>query len=362
VRKGARIAACAATISGCGAPVVAFEGEHVVVLADPGFELCGGSLAHMDGFVARMAALLQQAPPVADERVEFRWFSDAALLPCGASQFGCERGGVVFSTQVPHNHELVHALVKDYGRAPPVFAEGLAVAHEGLDARADGLPALTLGQSAGVRVALAADAAELDELTAAGFVSMLVAQHGMQKFLRVYSDLRRASTAADVDEALRARLGTGLADSIAAFEALPLDCTQAQIDAKLMECEAPALEWDGARLAVFRELDCAQEDAVGPYDGERLQVLRTLTVDEAGMFELHAIADRPNSGAVFNAVVLTPCGSCGSGAPVTVFPGEHARTPLAEGRYSVQLMGPATATTNIGFLLERVDPSEPAMP
>jgi len=354
----------AAALSACEGPLEVFEGEHVVVRTELGFDLCGGTMAHMDEFVARLAAEMQQAPPTGDERIEFRWYprEHALSLPCTNSEFGCARGHEVFSVLMPHNHELVHAVVSERARRVlPFFAEGLAEGYQGLYWQGDALTELPLGQANRVQDTLDGDPAELG-LASVGFVRLLVQQHGMAKFLAVYSLLSRRPSATDVDEALRTVLGVSLDESIAAFEALPADCIHSQLDAKLVECSAPALEWDDSRLAVFRALDCSQDDAVGPYDGDHLQVLHTLTVREPGTFELRAIAERPDSAVSFNAVVLTPCAGCGGGPPVRVLAGERTRADLAAGRYSLRWMGPAAVPTTLGFLLERVDGSEPVVP
>lgn len=362
--RGCALFFVVAALSACEGPLEVFEGEHVVVRAEPGFDLCGGTMAHMDEFVARMAAEMQQAPPTGEERIEFRWYpgEHGASLPCSNSEFGCARGDEVFSVLMPHNHELVHALASVHARRVlPFFAEGLAEAYQGLYWQADGLPSSTLGQSQRVWDTLGDDPAALD-LTSVGFVRLLVQQHGMAKFLAAYSRLSRRSSATEVDEVLQAVLGVSLDESIAALEALPADCTAPQLEAKLLECSAPTLEWDDSRLAVFRALDCSQDDAVGPYDGDHLQVLHTLEVREPGSFALRAIAERPDSAVSFNAVVLTPCAGCGGGLPIRVYAGERLRADLTAGRYSLRWMGPAAVPTTLGFLLERVDGAEPGMP
>ncbi|MBZ5715005.1 hypothetical protein [Nannocystis pusilla] len=362
--RGRALIIVAAALSACEGPLEVFEGEHVVVRAEPGFDLCGGTMAHMDEFVARLAAEMQQAPPTGDERIEFRWYPGEhwALLPCRRSAFGCARGDEVFSVLMPHNHELVHALASERSRrALPFFAEGLAEGYQGLHWQADGLTELPLGQAKRVQDELGGGPAELG-LASVGFVRLLVQQHGMAKFLALYSLLSRRSSVTDVDEALRTVLGVSLDESIAAFEALPADCIRPQLDPKLLECSAPALEWDDSRLAVFRMLDCSQDDAVGPYDGDHLQVLHTLTVREPGTFELRAIAERPDEAVSLNAVVMTPCSGCGGGPPIRVLARERARADLAAGRYSLRWMGPAAVPTTLGFLLERVDASEPGGP
>jgi hypothetical protein len=175
------------------------------------------------------------------------------------------------------------------------------------------------------------------DLTSVGFVRLLVQQYGM--------------AAVSPRAAVRC-----------SRPAAPLCGGRPTREPRVQECTAPALEWYDSRLAVFRALDCSQDDAVGPYDGDHLQVLHTLTVREPGSFELRAIAERPDSAVSLNAVVLTPCAGCGGGLPIRVYAGERLRADLTAGRYSLRWMGPAAVPTTLGFLLERVDGAEPGVP
>ena len=357
------VAACTAGAIDCGPPVVEYDGHHVVVLADPGLELCGGSLAQMDDFVARLASAWDVELPMNDERLEFRWFrkENAAFSPCPAHAFGCAVDDSAFAVSAPLNHELVHALASRHGYPPAFFEEGLAYAFQGLEVTDATYSGVTVGESMTVWEALPTRPKIGSSVVASGFVARLIERHGLASFLAIYASLSHSASVGEVDQVFRAVLDTTLAASVEDFEKSAGACTRAEFDAKLVECNAPPIPWDGSRLEVFRQLNCAQPDAVGPYDGKRLQVFHTIEVREAGLFEVHVIGQRPegdNSAPI--SAVLTPCGGCGAVVEVEV--GRRVRAPLLARPYSLRLVGPATTPTSVGVLLERVADSDEGPP
>lgn len=330
----------------------------MLVAADAGLPLCGGTLAHMDDFVALLSTDFGLATPIESDRLLFHWVSprDYSASSCRDGSLGCANPDRILAKQAPLNHELVHALAFEYGhspsgRSPSFFEEGLAEAFEGLDV-VGSYPPLSFD----VWSTIDAENGEyVDRTAAAGFVSMLVANYGLETFLVLYSALPPSVTVAQIDQAFRDVFHASLEDSVAEFEAAnPYAIMRQDFDAKLMECSAPGLAWDDIRLAEFRVLDCSQEDAVGPYNGEIMQVMRTISVSAGGDFELNVIAERPGEGIpVRNAISLVPC-DYGVGSETRVNAGERARVPLAAGLYSLRLLGSATTVTNIGFTITRV--------
>lgn len=336
----------------CSLPAFEVESEHVRVAADPGLVMCGGTMAHMDAFVVRVAEMFGVEPPTGADKIEFSWLGReefAARSGCSADALGCVRRrlsrSVVFSEQMPLNHELVHVLSRPWNRAP-FFVEGLAVALEGLGDRVE--PVGWLGWP-DVRSNLEARTSQaVDYAVAGGFVGHLIEEFGVEAVLRVMGRLSRETSTAQVDAALRAELGTTLDVSIAEFEATLLECSERRT-AMLLECEAPEIEWDGVMFAEYRTLACEQEDVVGPYTGFTAAVFRTIAVREAGVYEVRAIADDERL-----AVALASCEPCGPRGHVRARGGTGAFT-LDAGLYSVRVIGAGEGDVEVGWSIRRVD-------
>ena len=342
-----------AVASACTDPVVEYEGVHVVLGADPELEPCAGTIPHMDEFIVRLSTEFGLVPPTGDDRIRFRWLrqSDYVDAGCPPGSLGCASGDRVYSWHAPINHELVHAVASSVGRPRTFFVEGLAHAYEGLS-RDD----LGIGASASQvmpSIALNSDGARL---TAGVFVAYLVERHGSDRFLRLYEEMPGSASVARIGHLFHEIYSVTLAESITEFETGYEGCRRDEYDAKLIECAAPEIEWDAGRIALFRSLDCEQQDAIGPYDGSYLQVFHSIVVPSDGEYEVNVIGDSPDDRSLITPRVdLNPCGSCSAGPGISIRAGERARVPLVAGRYALRLRGPATVTTSIGFTLERVD-------
>ncbi|MCY0989144.1 hypothetical protein OV203_18550 [Nannocystis sp. ILAH1] len=336
-------------------PEPTHHGAHVVIAADPGYELCGGTVAHMDAFVAALSAAFSLAPPTADERFTF-YLLDADEIHerhlCPVEATACASGGNSYNPYAPLNHEIVHNVAEALGDPLPLFSEGLAEAFEGLgDAapeagRRSFLPIRDLvGLITGVQLARAGGYS-----TAGAFTTHLVRRHGLDAYLRLYSAVGPLETARGVDELFREEFGVSLDDSVAAFELDMASCTRQGGDAKLLECAAPELEWSGRRLQHHRSIGCDQDDAVGPYSRDSAVVFYTVDVPADGDYVVTVLGDDPRG-----RVSLQPCSICG-GEGVAVAVDEPQRSvALAAGRYSLRLHGPASIRTSVGVRIEPVD-------
>jgi len=343
-----------AVTAACSEPVVEYEGLHVVLGADPELEPCAGTISHMDEFIVRLSDKFGLKLPLAEDRIRFRWVrqSDFASIGCPSGSLGCTSGSHVDAWQAPLNHELVHAVASSVGRPRAFFAEGLAHAYEGLS-RDD----IGVGASASQIIpSITLNSSNIDRLTAGAFVAFLVERHGAARFLHLYEEMPRVASVARIERLFLEIFSVTLAESITEFEAGHEGCRHDEYDAKLIECAAPEIEWDAGRIALFRSLDCEQQDAIGPYDGSYLQIFHSLVVPSDGEYEVNVIGDIPDDGSLIPPRVdLNPCGSCIAGLGTSIHPGERARIPLTAGRYALRLRGPATVTTSIGFTLERVN-------
>ncbi len=344
----------------CDLPDVTVVGTHLEIAADPGLELCGGTLAHMDAFVERLSAAFSRPPP--DERIRYYWLEARdffARSGCPEESGGCAHDLTTYAPRAPMNHELVHNLSAAIGDPPPFFAEGLAVAFEGLpddlgqlDPR-DGSPALPplaiddlLTLPTGVRLGTAGGYP-----IAGAFTAFLIRTHGLDAHLRLYARLRQTTQRGAIDRAFRDALGVSLDRSIADFEATARDCPHYAHDARLVECAAPELAWDGADLVHHRPFGCDQDDVIGPFGGTTILALRTLEIAEAGGHALTVIGGpdgRPTQ------VALLRCDPCATDRLVN-FAGAPTTTAWLEpGRYAVLFHGKTGPRSAVGMRLTRV--------
>lgn len=361
----------------CDLPEVTEVGAHVELAADPGLQTCGGTLAHMDEFVAAVSVEFSRAPPSRDDRIRFYWlarddFHARSICPDDAT--ACARGTTTFSPLVPLDHELVHNVTAAIGTPPVFFIEGLAVAYQGLDAdfphpefdrTAYAFPDLDVRRLIEARSGSAMRRMGGYPLAGA-FTAFLIRTHGIERFLRVYAALGRSATLAAIDREFQAVFGTSLAQSITEFDTSARECIEFEFTAKLVECAAPELAWDGVRLIHHRTLGCDQDDAIGPFSGDAVVVLHTLEITTAGEYQLRVIGDVEEGSLVGessqHAVSLQRCGGCG--APMlTGLAGQPASTGwLDPGRYALRLRGPASRRSSIGLRLELITPAPEATP
>jgi hypothetical protein len=344
-------------------PEVTIEGDHVVVAADPGLEMCAGTLAHMDDFMTRLAHEFSLDPPTGDIRTLLFWLDDQGFYErsrCPPSAYACARGRYSFSPGVPVNHELVHNTGARIGDAPPFFTEGLAQAFEGLGrelvleefADEESEPGIHIDTR---ELIATRTSSELSDSyrgyeTAGAFMARLADRHGLDATLDLFAALKRSSSWNQIDVAFRDVLGVSLDDSIADFEATTANCSHQAYDPKLVECAAPELEWRHGRLTEHRAIGCDQDDAVGPYGNESVIVFRTFTIAGAGDYEFKVVGD------TLNYIAVVPCdGGCAAGPGLELYANTPAKTmTLAAGRYSLRLRSRTGPRTSIGLSITPV--------
>lgn len=335
-----------ALVCGCSLPRVDLEGQHVRLAADPGLEPCGGTLAHMDAFVARLAEEFGVAPPTGNDRIKYFWLEHdefSTRSGCPANSRGCAKGKrKVSSYSAPLDHELVHALAARRGGAPPFFGEGLATAFQGLETGlTSGWPNTASPEI--LRTMMTVTTPDQVSYGVAGsFIHVLVQSHGAEAVLAMIAQLPRETSLAEIEGAFQTKLGVTLADSIVAFTEFTSACPEDNT-AMLLECEAPEIAWDGREIVEFRDVGCEQEDVIGPYDGNAMQVMRTIAVPEDGVYEVRVIGDGMG-------LALVDCGGCGVRAKL----GDVGLLELTAGLYSLRLIGSLDAI-EVGWTIRRVD-------
>src|SRR5690606_7588570 len=115
---------------------------------------------------------------------------------------------------------------------------------------------------------------------AGAFTAFLIRAHGIERFLRVYAALGQFARRGAIDREFRTVFGVSPEQSIAEFNAAARGCVEIEFNAKLVECAAPALSWDGVSLVHHRTLGCDQVDTIGPFSDDSVIVLHTLEITE----------------------------------------------------------------------------------
>ncbi len=338
-------------VAACSWPEVTDEGVHVVVAADAGLEMCGGTLAHMDAFIASAAAEFGVTAPTGDDRITMYWVVEDfhERSPCkDPLSGGCANGSSTWVSSIPANHEFVHNLTVPWGGSS-FFLEGIAVAYEGMGGSSAKLPRRA------VSPLLPKTSSELLRTddgynTAGAFVAYLIETHGLDAYRRVVGEIERRDGVEGVDAAFLAGFGSSRIDTIKAFDATRRSCPYGAFTAKLVECAAPTIAWDGDTASLHRSLACEQDDAIGPYGGDLAVVFYTLDVPAGGDYEISVIGDRESdSTGIENAVSLAHCGGCELVVDERIEAGESPTVfTLPAGRYALRLSGPAMTPTSIG--------------
>jgi hypothetical protein len=294
-----------------------WHGEHVSVYGYGYTEddICGGSLAELDGQVAMIKAELGivDAPPSI-----VRWLADdfAADLTetCGTGVSACEVLGEALAPTLPHMHEVTHTITAD--GCPRLLSEGLSMYFDG--AVATDWP--TWEESMTLREAM-----ELGFEWSGSFyihgmrlVSYLAETYGLGAVMELCEGLAEQPTVEQWDIAARETLGVPLEQLLADYNDYP-QCTYSQMRAKLWGCQRPAdiqLYTEGQSYTI--ESDCNDPQATNAGGGPGDAVLRRLLfvpwdmVIDVGVYAL------PDGQGPEPAYVITECAACSENPGVFV--------------------------------------------
>lgn len=351
------VLACALVCACRELPDVTHEGQHIRIAVDPGLELCAGSVAHMDEFVARLSVELGLDVPTGDDRLLAYWLERddfVARSPCPERVGGCARNGVFYAMGMPENHEFVHTVAAPLSSLS-FFNEGLAVAYEGLGGLIDTDEAPVLGPIEPLlRIPSGVELGRTENgyVRAGAFVAFLLENYGIEAYSRATADIDKGADDDDIDRAFQAAFGASLTELTAEFNIASNRCAQPAYDAKLLECAAPELEWRDGRIVEHRPIACDEPDAVGPYAGNVVVVFHTVTIPEPGEYSVELFGD-----STANKLALRSCGRCGSTPTLALRAGDPAKTVrLAAGRHSLRLFGAVDHRTSLGL---RITPAAP---
>lgn len=181
------------------------------------------------------------------------------------------------------------------------------------------------------------------------FSAFLITKYGLDTYLSLYSALAPDSNKTTIANSFMEHLGESLDKIITDFEA-GAQCPHAAYDAKVIECAAEPLLWDGSSLQLKREMSCEDSDVVGPFTGDRTILLRTLEVTQDGLYTLSL--ECSNDRAAFS---MLRCGTCNTRI-LQVNGVSSIETRLETGRYAVRLHGSSLEKTRLSVTLTRTGP------
>ena len=250
-------------------------------------EVCGGTAQWIDDYVDALAPYYD----LPEGKIgDYGWYTQAVwdefgfcgtALACTATDL---KPHAVFARTLPLEHELVHLM---QGRASNncifMLEEGLADYLRGTDpvpiaTTADGsfdhMLDVTFGD---------AKRSTTDYPHARHFVSMLVADHGLESVLDLCDTTPMGTSREQFDVAANELFGRDLQGLLEDYAFYP-DCTNAQDRARIFECgRAPKVEIGrGDEVSVELEAACASEAAIGPRAGETFALPFQIRILEDG--------------------------------------------------------------------------------
>jgi hypothetical protein len=342
-------------LAACGDPPLQEESRYFRLYHDDTRTPCRGTLPALDRYLEDLRAELGLPPP-APQEVEYHWVDEDLLQDrCARASSGCVQWPAdrLYAVWFPHTHEVVHAAATPLGEAPSWLAEGLAMTYQGGDN--DGI---RIGRVDAHAIISGSRNLPAGQYIAAGaWVRHLLDRFGAPAVVRFYADLSRLAGEREVGDSFARIFGEPLPLVAAEFRERFDGCRLTGMTRNLWECGADPLEWDGDTLILHRTIDCAQDDVVGPYDGEVAVVFHTIDVDVPGLFDLRVDATHADDdvAAVTNGVALGSCAStCESSLHALVSPGDTELLTLPRGRYYLELHAPSAAATAVAVSLRRI--------
>lgn len=313
-------------------PEPQWKGEHVIFATDHPEQVCAGSTALLDQRAGELLALFDSDPGP----IEFYLLDDPSEH-CEEGSVGCSEPGVVFSRDVPHLHELVHARSKD--RMPPALEEGLAT-HLG-----DPYPIRAMAPRERLHELLTTDLQGIEDGADYGraghFFSFLTEIYGLESVVALDAALGPRSSVADVDAAFVGVFGLGTQGMLEQYEDYP-EC-RGSVDVSIA-CQQDPITLDALNVSFQRLVDCASPTTFGPSFGLHVvELVVELEPSLDGSRIVRAIGDGADEGG---QVLLRRCGPCPEGG-VELLTSELeflTEEELPGGRYLVHLMLPIDAS------------------
>jgi hypothetical protein len=334
-------------------PGLRFETEHFRYYAADDVWICPQLGTWLEHHYASLGAYLGAALPPEGKIDYYRLDRGAAASRCGrgdASASACfdSEKIAVYSAEIAHAHELVHAYAMWLGDPPNLFQEGLAVM-----LGEDGTGAID--PAAPIESALTNEAFEAYPggsgamyLPAAGFVRFLVDRHGREALLVFYAQTPHLAGEVQIRASFMNAFGEDLDTALAAWRAAPSQ-TRERLSLHVAECASPEMKKGEGSLETLMCIGLYDE---GPYP---LSFLRRVTLDATSGVALRIQSDRISGAQLFACEHgLTPARGL-----LTFTPGDIGRphelwTDLPPDDYALHVFaeGDAADTTTATVSLE----------
>ncbi len=270
------------------------RGEYLSYHANPSATLCAGTLTHVDGFVPFVASELGLSSP---SDLHYLWLDQEQksrlTYPCDKTP-GCTFGTVATSGEPAHVHEVVH-IVTGYHKMNnwPFFTEGTAWAYDAPGARyvTPIIPGEPLADPRPMM--LLADPLELHYGVAGSFVTLLLARHGPEKFVRFSQQLTEPRTMANLEATFQRVYGSELAAEVDLYmHGSP--CTEDMFQVIPYDCAMPEVAWSNPPQWTYdNTMDCGHDDVIGGIDAQVWPSVRSVTMDVpiSDAYQLSLVSD-----------------------------------------------------------------------
>lgn len=338
--------AIALGLAACGDDLATYDdvvvhGEHVDLWYASANAPCGGTLAWLDGLVAREDALFGFAADDARGRIEYHYRPRGTPLPCPDGANGCTYldSTTVYAQPPDFAHEVTHAVLYTHGLEPAsFFDEGLATALGGPEDADD-----PIDYAVDLDRLLGAQQLPFDGFTTAGdLISWLVATRGPATYVELLRRTHNGDPAAIVRAAFRDVYGESIDDAIAERRADPVVYPEGRM-------HFPMCSLDPAPDGVI-DLRLDRDDGVGPIFASYPPMMRafaTLDVPVAGDYTVSGHSDALGIAILY---------SCDGGTQRAFVRGSPASTQvtLPAGRLYVEM---ATYVANPSTIHVELSPS-----
>lgn len=325
---------------------VVYDGKYLQYVSTIDTRICQGSFRVQETYVQELASLInvQLTMPI---RYALIAPSEHDYYCLNANGTGCYYDGKTFSSNPVSYHELAHAVLDAGGyHGPASFQEGLAeVFGNGMN--------LEKPQTDLEEVLKNFPEDNSGYYTMALFARFLIEEYGIERLLEFMNRTDLGESYTKFAPKFEDVFELGLDAAIADFGEYPL-CSRWENRYALVECFQTPEIWDGDMWQASMDLDCGQDDVLGPLSAGGLEVMwteRALDIETTGDFFI-----LPNKSAEWSKISLTRCGSCWDALEIVLDPrGEPSWVTLPAGRYHVLFAKYTAEPGPIGFVMQRLN-------
>lgn len=272
-------------------PAFSWEGKYVRFATDhEDAEICGGTLQYIDNYTGALKSLFK-SPTYG--KIDYYWLREpldtyGPYLACQTDSSGCAYGPNALSKHLIHEHEIVHAVRGLDGISPPPLLEEGAAIFWG-----NSLTERPLHGS--IRDIIDLDFHDLSGAQrsnyyylAGHFVSFLVYQYGIERFIEISKMLRFwEQDRKELDMAFLCVYGGRLEDVIEEYETHYSFCDPKDFLRPVIRPEKiKACENDGISLSILPDFDCSDKDVLGPNNEGFIWTYATVELPKTGMYKI----------------------------------------------------------------------------